>query len=691
MRKLTAILLVFSLIFCLCACGHKDEGEQERSCGVFVTVEADDIYAVSCGTDNGSDSATHADGTAIDAGEVFHFDIAGEKAEQSAKALISYMICIYDKDFNIIEDESFDDNFANMARIDIVVTADHHIIYKGGEVNCGGKLVVSMSDYEDSLGVTATDTFVTVAGNEDAGTKISEALKGYVDNFTEATEANRASYESNTSGKGGEIPAFSMKHSVSVARGDSAVVSFKTSDYAYLGTEEKETVIAHNFDVETGNELKLENVFNDVDAIVSLCTEQILISTTSGDVVFNEGFTSLIPELVKDGNWYFDNEGLVIISNKGELADNSYEFSIPYSDIEKNINEEYLPAEIAEMGPGGINAVFAKDANADDYVFVGDTDETKDIIVSASGNIYNVGVYLVSYNEEDNSFGLIEQLLYCSDLSEGGAFSIDNILESTPNVLVQFTTPYGDVKNIFLSADESGKLVITDHDGGETGIDVMEMLPFMVDLNGDGTDDEINISGGTVKVTSGSESTSCKTELSEISIAKLYDIDRDGAFELFVGGDLASDDYIVYCLKFDGKDIKPIPFDGNDYICGDITAFMANTLTVNSRIDVLGTYAYESDYEYADGKITPAGSGSYSVKSETYITPNAELQLLEGGTIAAGTPVKVIETDLSSYVTVQAEDGTAGKLQLSQNSGDTGWLVNGTPEGTLFSDLPYAD
>lgn len=691
MRKFTAILLVFSLIFFLCACGHKGDGVKERKCGIFVTVEADDIYAVSCATDDGSESGSNADGSVIKAGDVFHFDIAGDKAEQSTKAVISYMISAYDKDLNVIEAETFEDNFANMARIDIVITKDHHIIYKGGEVNCGGKLVVSMNEYEDSLGVNATDTYVSVSGNEDAGNKISESLKSFVDEFTAETEANRASYESNTSGKSGEIPEFSMLYSLSVTRGDDAVVSFRTSSYAYLGTEEKDIIAGHNYDVETGSELKLENVFNDVDAVKNLCTEQILISTASSDVVFNEGFTSVIPELVDDGNWYLDSEGLVVIANKGDIADTSYEFRIPYPDLEQYINEQYIPVESTEVGPGSINAVLAADANIDDYVFVGDLETDKDIIISASGNIYNIGVYNVTYNEEDGSYGLSSQLLYCSDMSEGGAFTIDNTLESTPNILVQYTTANGDVKNNFLSVDENGKVIVTDHDGGDTGIDVMEMLPFTVDLDGNGSDETVSISGGTIKLTANSGSVSFKTELEEISVAKLYDIDSDGSFELFVGGDLMSDDYILYCLKFDGNDIRPITIDGEDYISGSVSSFTGNVMTVNDKIDVLGTYAYERNFEYADGKIAHVAAESYKVISETYITPTADLATVDGGTITSGTPVKVIETDMSSFVTVETEDGTTGKLKLAQNSGDTGWLVNGSPENDLFSDIRYAD
>lgn len=692
MKKLTAIILVLSMIFCLCACGSEEEAPAERSCGVYVTVEANDVYAVSCGREDGSDSATHADGTKINAGETFHFDFAGEKAEGSAKAVVSYMICVYDKDLGIIADESFEDNFANMARIDIVVTEDHHIIYKGGEINCGGKLVVSMNETNDALGVYATETSVKVSNNESAGNKITDTLAGFAATFTEAAETNRASYTENTAGKGSDIPDFNMKHSVYVTRGDDAVVSFRMRDYAYLGTEERETVFAHNYDVQTGDELTLESVFTDVDALKKLCTEYILISTTSSeDVVFTEGFTEKIPELLKDGSWYFDNEGLVVIANRGELSDMSYEFSVPYSDIEQYLKEEFIPTALDDTQSCAIRALYAEDASTDDFVFVDNAEEIKPIIITATGSIYNVGVYLVSYDEESNSYGLTNELKYCSDLLDGGAFSLDTELGSTPNVLVQYTTSYGDVKNALLSVDENGDIVITDPDGGDEGIDIIDTLPFMIDLNCDGTDDEISFSGGTVNIVSGTDSSGFDTGVTDIDGARLYDVDLDGVFELFVSGSTASGDNILYCLKLDGVSLIPVPFDNEEYACGELKAFSADSVNVSSRINVLGTYSYDRSYKFADGKLIPAATESYKVISDKFITPNAELALIEGGTIAAGTEIKVVETDLSTFVSVQTADGTVGKLQLSQTDGDTGWLINGTPEGELFDSLPYAD
>ena len=70
MRRIAAILLALLLVLGLCACGKKTETVKMRDCGVYVTIEADDIYTVSYGTDDGSESTNHADDTPLDPGEV---------------------------------------------------------------------------------------------------------------------------------------------------------------------------------------------------------------------------------------------------------------------------------------------------------------------------------------------------------------------------------------------------------------------------------------------------------------------------------------------------------------------------------------------------------------------------------------------------------------------------------------------
>jgi len=142
MRRAFSLFLAIIMVFTLCSCGKEETEELERECGVYITVEASDIYAVSCGTENGSETCQHADGTPISIGEVIHFDFAGDGAN-TASCPMNYSIGIMDKALESLAVKPFSDDFGNLARIDITVTADHHIAYSGSSASCGGDVTVS--------------------------------------------------------------------------------------------------------------------------------------------------------------------------------------------------------------------------------------------------------------------------------------------------------------------------------------------------------------------------------------------------------------------------------------------------------------------------------------------------------------------------------------------------------------------
>ena len=83
MRKFAAIILALLTVVSLCACGKKDTGDAERECGVYIKMEASDVYAVSYGTDQGSESFENADKSPIKVGESIHFDFAGDKQNKA--------------------------------------------------------------------------------------------------------------------------------------------------------------------------------------------------------------------------------------------------------------------------------------------------------------------------------------------------------------------------------------------------------------------------------------------------------------------------------------------------------------------------------------------------------------------------------------------------------------------------------
>lgn len=226
MRKFIAIALAFCCVFSLCACGNKDTGEKERECGVYITMEANDVFTVSCGTDEGSDSSKNADETAIAAGTVIHFDFAGDKADSTEKADIEYSICLYDKDLNIIASKSFVDDFSNNARVDITVTEDHKII-NANAGSCGGDVVVDMSTESGEDNVTYMSPTVFMPDRSETSEKINESLRSMETEYTTKTyQDNYGLYTQNIGdGTAQGLSAFSMNRTIRTERADSSIIS----------------------------------------------------------------------------------------------------------------------------------------------------------------------------------------------------------------------------------------------------------------------------------------------------------------------------------------------------------------------------------------------------------------------------------------------------------------------------------
>lgn len=93
----------------------------------------------------------------------------------------------------------------------------------------------------------------------------------------------------------------------------------------------------YNFDAETGELLKLEDIGTSVyDYVYNTC-----ISNLEGETsLFDNWKDSVKEELNKDGNWYFTDNGIRIVFQKYSISDGS--FGIKIVDIKKNEINKYL-------------------------------------------------------------------------------------------------------------------------------------------------------------------------------------------------------------------------------------------------------------------------------------------------------------------------------------------------------------
>lgn len=705
MRKFIAIALAFCCVLSLCACGKKDTGEKERECGVYITMEANDVFTVSCGTDEGSDSFKNADETAIAAGTVIHFDFAGDKADSTERADIEYSICLYDKDLNIIEAKSFVDDFSNNARVDITVTEDHKIINANAAKN-GGDVVIDMTTASGKDGVRYMSPTVFMSERSEAADKINESLRAMETEYTTKTyQDNYGHYTQNIGdGTAQGLSAFSMSRTIRSERDDSSIVSLRIVDRASLGTTSTLKISGSTFNSQTGEEIKLADLSDSSEKIVNAVSEKILVSFNEDPkyqgVFFNEGYSETIKSLVSDGHWYLSADGIVIIANPGEIADAAagfYEFTVSYDELGDVINKDFIPSSDLSGSEGDVSVAFTADSKASDLTLLGSAAATdiKSLLLSASGNVYDLDVYTINYNESAKTYTLVQQVLACSDMSDGAALAINAELEgTTPTMVVRFKLADGTNEIRLLSLDENGAVKVT-NPYASAGTVITSRLPYSGDIDGDNKEETINTSTDAqglvvLNVEASGKTAEVSTGIKEIGSIRLFDLDGDDAKEIYLDGKDADGQAITCAAFYSAAETQPLHlalFDSQSYALGTIKDFSDGKLVVDNEMNILGTYKVKNVYTLADKSFSKASGDIVFDNNTTYVTTTKSITLSNGSLLATGTKLRFTSTDGSSVINFVTDGGFTGSIPIA--SSGSGWTISGQSDTSYFTSLPY--
>lgn len=705
MRKFIAMALAFCCVLSLCACGKKDTGEAERECGVYITMQASDVFTVSCGTEDGSDSFENADKSAIKAGSVIHFDFAGDKAESTERADIEYSICIYDKELNILSTKSFVDDFSNKARIDITVTEDHKII-NANAGSCGGDVVIEMATETGDDNVSYMSPTVFMPERSDAAAKINESLEALATEYTTKTyQDNYGHYTQNIGdGTAKGLSAFGMERTIRSQRADSGVISLRVVDRASLGTVNTLKISGISYDPQTGDELKLADLGSSSEKLVNTVSEKILVSFNEDpkyrDVFFNEGYTETIKSLVSDGHWYLSADGIVIIANPGEIADAAagfYEFTVPYSELGDVISKDYIPSADLDGSEGDVSVEFAADNSAADLTFLGSpaAEDIKSLILSASGSIYDLDVYTISYNESAKTYNILKQILACSDMSDGAALAINAQLEgTTPGMVVRFKLADATQEIRLLSLDENGAVKVTDPNAS-SGTVITSRLPYTGDIDGDNKDETISTAadeqGLTIlNIEANGSTTGVTTGITELGSVRLFDLDGDGVREIYLDGKDANGQSITCAVLYSAGESRPLHlalFNSQSYALGVIKDFEDGKLVLDTEMNILGTYKVKSVYTLSDNTFAKSTGDIVFDNNTTYVTTSKSITLSNGSLLAKGTKLRFTSTDGSSVIHFVTDGGFTGSIPIV--SSGSGWTIGGQPDTSCFTSLPY--
>ena len=251
--------------------------------------------------------------------------------------------------------------------------------------------------------------------------------------------------------------------------------------------------------------------------------------------------------------------------------------------------------------------------------------------------------------------------------------------------------------------------------------------PLSIDLDGDGTEETVSwaLEMGQYEkcvhlhvVSADGADTVWPTPILWGESVHVLDLDGDGRQEILVSGDVMSDDYYTYCLRWDGAELYELLFpdcsrsqntDGyykEGY--GRITAIDGNRVTLSGSQDMVGTWFAERTvtlsphdrFEFADDGLWVRNmDGMDDSVWEGYAPLTAAVPLeysdAEGnpaGTLQPGDKLLICATDKETFVRFLTPDGVEGALAVSRDyERGWGWLVDGIPEDDCFDHVPYAD
>lgn len=243
------------------------------------------------------------------------------------------------------------------------------------------------------------------------------------------------------------------------------------------------------------------------------------------------------------------------------------------------------------------------------------------------------------------------------------------------------------------------------------------------DLNGDGKDENINVfyqySEEDFEDTLCVRVTDIDGVTAEFQTSILYDekaliadIDADdGMLDVLVSGDVMSEDFITYCLRYDGHALKPLQFQyaaGELYVTGpgEIGKVLGEILVLSDWEDVLGTWWGSAPYILNDTRDTfikqPEAMWTFTYDDEQWEDRSLEVATMlpvtlmlndveTSSTLKPGEKLLVTASDMQTIVHFMLQDGTTGYFPITADT-ERGWglTIYGTSEDDWFEYLPYA-
>ena len=203
---------------------------------------------------------------------------------------------------------------------------------------------VNANDGTNLINYSASFPELTITGgNAAAEQKINDYFSNLNFNFVHTIQPTISEatqyYEGNASDPNFYMTPYEVEETFDMTRGDETCISFKQTDYSYLGGAHPGTMYSTvNFDTATGNVLDFADVVSDENSAYNFVVDYILnlMADPSYDGYFFDGYTTTVSNFDLNGRWFFSNDGFVVIFNEYDVAPYAaghFEFTIPYTEF----------------------------------------------------------------------------------------------------------------------------------------------------------------------------------------------------------------------------------------------------------------------------------------------------------------------------------------------------------------------
>lgn len=547
--------------------------------------------------------------------------------------------------------------------------------------------------------IKLTETYIQGGGEGDVELGVEALLR-------DAQELRKEMGEENW------VP-FAKELSVYVARGDAAVLSFVYDGYTNMaGAHGTITRRGMNFDVEAGRELLFADLAADEQALRDLCLQVMKEETAAlkESRGLYDDYESILPQLIKDGNWYFSDRGLVIIANQYDIAPYAagrFDFCISYKSLSGVLYERWQrPAkEIVQGGMDGSLASMQPLGSSEALADLKLADEGEEIVLWANNSVYDVRINRVLHKEESGGFAADTEYFYASRMDDGEFLRLlVNLPDGIPNLSVSWRLPEGTLQRLLLSqSGVDGSLLLIDPASMDT-LPPLKLLPgdnAWRDLNRDGLGESVEFkatdSGCELTVACNGELLSKNFDYTEEQVLWIANADGNSHMELLVSGKKSDGSYETRVFRV-GENIEPVFFlQGEDelealplrLVSADNEYFM-----LEGNVDVLGTYTGFCRYTAGPqgGLALHPESGWELQNNESWLKTAKDVPVIlsdgSSGHLSSGTEIR-LTTISADFAVYETRDGYSGRFDLRYDSESKQWLAAGIDENSAFVGLPY--